>query len=461
MSVWDAYFERGIDRARAVVLLRFVPALLAVDVCATMLQSGGRYGVGGVQVAHFAWLDAIQPVPTSALYVGTMALGALAAMVSALTTPRRWVLGVATAAFTWGWAMSQLDSYQHHYLLSWVLLALTGLAPQGQPVAQVAQDEGDEREPEAKPERAADDGLWAGPLLCVTVAIVYSFTAISKMESGWRDGKVLQRLSQGRLTELAAWWVEQGWQAESLWAGLAHATIGLQWVIALAYLILPLRARLGIVGHVISWVGFLGALSFHIGTEWIKLEIGWFSYYMLGLTVVMLGPLRGVALMARGVEWACGLCGRAVAWLAQSVLRVVVIVMGSVGVALVCASLADLPGYDRAMWQACVALLFGLAVWRARPGRWPLLVSYALAVSVAASMMLGVLVKRDIRFDFYRYIGGDSYRRAMAQTQPDAKRELLRESVQAYERAERYSTAERSRAQQLERSRQELKRMGE
>src|SRR5690606_26573048 len=60
-----------------------------------------------------------------ALYVGVSTLTGLLCFALALAPrPPRWLLGFTFALHTWGWAMSMLDSYQHHYLLSIVLLAL-------------------------------------------------------------------------------------------------------------------------------------------------------------------------------------------------------------------------------------------------------------------------------------------------------------------------------------------------
>jgi hypothetical protein len=47
-----------------------VLALAAVDTWLLMIPRGGRYGAGGFNVAHFAWIDALFPVPTPRAYVG-------------------------------------------------------------------------------------------------------------------------------------------------------------------------------------------------------------------------------------------------------------------------------------------------------------------------------------------------------------------------------------------------------
>ena len=85
----------------------------------------GRYGAGGFNVANFEWLDAVQPAVSPALYVGVCTLtGFLCVGLALAPRPPRWLIAIALVLHTWSWAMSMLDSYQHHYLLSIVLLAL-------------------------------------------------------------------------------------------------------------------------------------------------------------------------------------------------------------------------------------------------------------------------------------------------------------------------------------------------
>ena len=108
---------------RPYLLTRGLLILLAFD-CWLGLVPRAAYYDGGFNVAHFAWLDAIQPTPSAALYL-TLVLGAgLLALVMALSRPSRLGMAVLLTAYTYAWLMSMLDNYQHHYLMSLFLFTL-------------------------------------------------------------------------------------------------------------------------------------------------------------------------------------------------------------------------------------------------------------------------------------------------------------------------------------------------
>ncbi|MFW5920631.1 MAG: HTTM domain-containing protein [Polyangiales bacterium] len=124
MNDWDRYWFGDVSAVRPWLLQRFVLLLLAFDAWLVMVEHGGRYGVGDFNVPHFGWMTLLQPTPTPGLYVGVVLVCGVLAFTLALGRPSRLLLGVLTALYTWAWAMSMLDSYQHHYLLSLLLLSM-------------------------------------------------------------------------------------------------------------------------------------------------------------------------------------------------------------------------------------------------------------------------------------------------------------------------------------------------
>ena len=62
MTAWDRYWFGPVAAVRPYVLERAVLFLLALDSWVQFVPHGGRYGAGGFNVAHFLWLDAIQPL---------------------------------------------------------------------------------------------------------------------------------------------------------------------------------------------------------------------------------------------------------------------------------------------------------------------------------------------------------------------------------------------------------------
>jgi len=52
-----------------------------------MLLRAYRYGADGFNVAHFAWLDALQPLPTASSYATLLLVSGLLAMTMAGMSP--------------------------------------------------------------------------------------------------------------------------------------------------------------------------------------------------------------------------------------------------------------------------------------------------------------------------------------------------------------------------------------
>jgi hypothetical protein len=124
VNAFDRYFHGPFAAARAYLFCRLFLVLVALDAWTLMVGHAGRYGVDGFNVAHFAWLDAILPQPTAAMYVGVLLATGLLALALALGGTHRIALAGLFVLYTLSWAMSMLDSYQHHYFVSTVLLCL-------------------------------------------------------------------------------------------------------------------------------------------------------------------------------------------------------------------------------------------------------------------------------------------------------------------------------------------------
>ncbi|MCI0669566.1 MAG: hypothetical protein L0Y64_03795, partial [Myxococcaceae bacterium] len=267
MKMWEDLWYGPVPAARASWLVRVTLLLLAFDACLLMLPHGGHYGAAGFNVAHFTWLDALQPHPSPGLYVALMLAVSVTALVQALAGPSRVLMCVLLLLYTYGWAMSVLDSYQHHYLLSLALLLFVFL---------VGAREGE------------DGPRWGFKLFGANLALVYAFAVVAKLEPAWLSGATL-RVVGGRL---GGWLAEAGIPAAGLWRPLAIATLFLEVLIAAAYWASlssgapgarPGASRLGSV----AW---LAALLLHGGIALQGLNIGWFSAYALAFASAFFLP---------------------------------------------------------------------------------------------------------------------------------------------------------------------------
>ena len=443
-AAWDEYWFGAVAASRPYLLVRTVLVLLAVDIWALRVPRFG-YGLDGFNVAHFRWLDAVQPVPGPAFH-GALMLGiGMLAMVAALTNaPRPW-LALLAGLYTYGWVMSQLDSYQHHYLISLILIAfvcfprlrLHDLAAPIRP-----GHAGGRRQAHPAQPGAAMVSAWAYALLGVNLAIVYAFTAAVKLESGWRQGEALQRLKSNSsfLARAQSWLDGLGTSPELFWSMVAWGTVVVEVVLAIAYLLAVRQHanRTRWVRIAVTTAGML-AIGFHASMELVlSVKIGWFSAYMILFAAIYLLP---GSLLTRLTQ--------AVANLAAAVPRAWPRDRGRAGLphALVLGSIAAGAG---------VAVLLLVVVGRSLdiPGAEP--IAIIMACAVAGGAVLALALRRESVAA--RYVGATMVATAVmwvAVTESNMRsmnfdllaREMLQRghrqaATEAYRKALRYAPAE-------------------
>ena len=204
------------------------------------------------------------------------------------------------------------------------------------------------------------------------------------------------------------------------------------------------KGRAGWVRIVCS-MALIAALSFHVGAEYLGLEIGWFSYYMLLISMIVLLPgtwlstlLFGVTSPVRGAERGAP---------SIPVLLVLLLLAGAGLFAL--GKEADLPGAMAAVAIAGAALAVLVLLGRQAPH--PQHGHAALAVAVASGLLLGWLHLTQARFDFHRFAAGDFRRRLEYQS-----------ALTEYESANRIAPHGQSRESRVEEMREALReRVGE
>lgn len=89
MSLFERYLFSRVDAVRPWLLQRLFLLLFAFDCWVDHASHAGRYGFGAFNVAHFRLLDALAPMPSPGLYVGTLLLAGLVAFTMAMTRPSR------------------------------------------------------------------------------------------------------------------------------------------------------------------------------------------------------------------------------------------------------------------------------------------------------------------------------------------------------------------------------------
>ena len=397
MAAWERYWFEPVAAIRPYLLMRIVYAILALDLWTVTLPRGSRYGFGGFDVAHFAWLDALRPQPTPEIYVGLLLFIGMLALICALCDPGRWARALVALLHTYSWAMSLHDSFQHHYFLSLVLAAFVFL-PRTRARDLVTA-------PGDSPPRVS---AWAFALLGANVAIVYAFAGLSKLDVTWRSGEVLRMAPLSRLGSIQAFTESLGVPADVFWSANAVGVVALEWTIAVGYLVNVHRDGRRRWVSALAWLTFVLAVGFHTGAEVIlALRIGWFTYYMIVIAGVFLLPGRVLHAVA-------GPALRAARWLQERIdapsrrwsrrgLDVAAAVGGALAVAAVGLAL-DLPGAPVAGVAAALVVL-GAALGPSAIGRPATPIALGIASALAAAALGTVVAASDARFEYYMSVG--------------------------------------------------------
>lgn len=500
---------------RTYILLKGTLLLLAFDIWLTRISHGGRYGAGGFNVAHFAWLDAIQPSVSPGLYIAVSMLTAFLCVALALAPrPPRWLFAVTFVLHTWSWAMSMLDSYQHHYLLSIVLLALIFfprlsaeealLPPEPKAEPEPAPKKSKRKKaPPPKPAplfslRTPTTAGWAYAAFSWSIAIVYAYTAFSKTAETWLSGvamrSVLKLPPSGEVPADANDPVAPvrvlaglvGIEGETFWTLLGHSVVLVQIICCAGYLLAPFRdAVRSKLFSAFMWIALLTALSFHLGAEHLQLKIGWFSWYMILFALVMMlpaellvAPMRALVPLAKRapaaellllriggglvlalvglvayVKGYGGIESDALRRFAETFLDPAVLIalgallflvtpvrmvlhaldgkgvkpnaaLAAVGLGALALTVAgyqiDLPGAPVAGVIASVALGAGTIGLLISKGDARAMHPYGLSAVLGAAAFFLVVWQSDVRFDFWRNVGGDHRRRGEVATAYEA-----------------------------------------
>jgi hypothetical protein len=486
-SLLERWAFGPVAAVRPYLASRFVLFLLAVDVWASHLGPAWRYGAAGFNVPHFDWVDRVLPAPTAVTYVGMLALvSAGGAIAASLARPPAWLVGTVAALYLWGWSSSMFDSYQHHYLLSWMLLVIAAQAHRPARELYAPAREAGSRVAPPIPRTHA----WQYRLLTVLPAVVYLYTAISKLEPDWRSGDALRTLTDagrdiGPFLDLLR---QAGVEGEEVWPLLGAATIAIQVIVSLSYWLVPLAdadavatgkdaerrrwsmalgasvsvlvpavlvtfatrpyalvvgpallaavvlamsaQRLGrdvsIPGVVqgLCLVGFFAAVAFHFGAEDMGLEIGWFSWYMIGLAIVVLGPAGAVDAVGRAVTAPLRELDRSL----EATPAPVVVMLAGVVCLVALAGLGDfalVPGaFETLAGVGAVVLVLSVASF-VRPALARPVLELTPGVLLVAALAFFVLQQGQERFDYFRFAGGDFRRRGDVEPALEAYRHAV------------------------------------
>jgi hypothetical protein len=390
---WDRFWHQNdVLRVRLTTFRVVFFGLLAFDMWVLMVPHAPRYGANGFNVSHLPFLDAVLPVPTAALVTLLYLVGGFLALRVALGIATRRSVQALTFIYGGVYFWSQADSYQHHYLIALVLL-ICWFLPHG---FLHGVDDGD-----AAP-TLTHVRSWAARLIYVEISVVYFYTALTKTTKYWMNGWAVDQIIQTDSMRgfLAFTTGSLGVEETVAYAFTAHTIMLWQYFVAFAFLVPRLRPLACITGPV-----------FHGLVEVIDLQIGWFSWYMIGLYYILLFPDRWFLAIGRPIARLLSPFGRLFAWLVRPrPVDVSTAAMAAVAAGLVSAALvqAFVPVPAASVTAGILGGLVAYAAWPSATPR-PLLRA-GLQVAGVAAMVLS-LRGTDALYDYHRYWGGDLARR--------------------------------------------------
>lgn len=361
------WFGFEIAWAKLLVVRVVLFGMLAIDAL-LQIRHAPRYGAGGFNVAQIPGLEALGP--SREVYEVAQLVAAYLFVLAALGVATRWVLPAVTAIYAWLYFTSQLDGYQHHYLMV-LILGISCFVPWQRRADTTA----------GTPVRT-----WAVRLILVQLGILYAWAAISKMNAAWTDGRTLANQITGPLRAVVD--SAMGVKAAAKLTIVAELVLAFTvWVRPAWFIALPL------------------GVAFHVGILLSGLEIGLFAWLMLGLYLLLVPD-------------------RVFVWLAAQEPLVIVrrIVSGirldgdartgialAAGVALAIGA-ARLCRFEHAFVVAIALVLVpiaGVIAMRRFGGRGAV---FGIAHLVAILVWLAVDRASSVAVDYYRFWGGSSRR---------------------------------------------------
>lgn len=391
-QMWRRFwFDFRIPATRLNLLRVCFFAVVAVDAF-LQISHAPRYGAGEFNVSHFMWLDSLVPVPSRGFVLTLFVLQsflALRAMFGVATTTS---VRLLTACFGYTYFVSQLDSYQHHYLI-FLLLLIACFIPW-------------EQAQRPDPDRpAAGLPSWAMRLFLVQLSLLYLWAAVAKMSPHWLDGSTLHAQ------------IHDGPIRDAIEAVFGRASRGDPGGFAAAAKLVMLTELVLAVG--ILWrrawpfVWVIG-VGFHAGVELAGFRIGLFSYFMIAIYVVFMPKLYKLDRLATNLRRL-----RELAWVpiwkhadkleTPGARWMVAVVSTAAGAVL----LTSLP-FDEMI--AVAVLVFVLGMFTAarhllsKAPRGAEVVRMSVVHLLACALLLVLNAKSDQAFDYYKYLGGTSRR---------------------------------------------------
>ncbi len=353
---WEAWWFRPGQEGRAELFRLVFFLILALD-CWLGLPHLGRYGAGHFNVSHLHALDRWLFAPEASWTVASALVCGWLSLRVAFGVATRSSLTALSLLYGASYFSSQLDSYQHHYLVA-VLLAV---------LAAACWMEGSQELPD-----------WSLRLVRAVLAVMYLWAGVAKLDPLWVDGSTLAvELTSEHAKALVLACAELLRTSPSaIYAAASIAALSLELVLPLLLLVRRFR-----------WFTCLVGVFFHLTIELAGFRIGLFSYYMVAVYLSLMLPDVVLARLPR----------------TRARAESPAPLFAALGAIVAALALGSVPVEGSVLAGALVLAL-------ALPGPWPGR-RRALAQGAFGVAALVLFSTSDLTRDYWKYKGGDARRR--------------------------------------------------
>ena len=255
--------NRKEEDCKRLALFQFLFYSIVAVECWLEANHAQKYGTDAFNVAHFAWMDAIVDVSSLSkmIFASRVFCCLLSLFVASqniycnnqhyFSTLMKYCLA---CLYTMAYFSSQIDNYQHHFLVS-LLLILNCFEWQ-------------------------KNYVWKVKTIVYQVAWVYFCTSLAKLHPLFINGASLKKTVGGPL----AMWLYNYVRYDGVWSSMAIMTIFVELFLSFGLLRRALWPLCGLIG-----------LSLHTTLEFGGFSIGLFSYMMIAFFLFLSTPLNIVS----------------------------------------------------------------------------------------------------------------------------------------------------------------------
>ncbi len=228
--------------------------IFCIDIALNIYKSP-TYDSTLIDVPHFSFFHYL-PAVTPERVVVLWCMQSYLAFQVAFGLQMRWTVPLMCILNFYTYFCSRLDSYQHHYLLWWILFILSTV---------------DWRNVKA----------WSIRLVLVQLSFVYFFAAVTKLDYLFRVQEILP-------IQINIWWLHKFISYTSIYLGLPNDHL-LWWFAGFGVILLEFFLTFAIhtKNETLRTIAWFSGMIFHLMANLSSLHIRAFSYYMFALYILI------------------------------------------------------------------------------------------------------------------------------------------------------------------------------